>query len=142
MFFSPPVNKQLADKERVAAALENSQLLEVVNQCLYTRSMWSEEACRSSVLLWHVILIELLKASQSCVTMIIIMWAPWSLLLLFWFFCNSIATLTVPDQEDWLVLIKWELSWKGVKKGNSNRERMWKQNSFLCYVDTERKVIL
>ncbi|XP_056104358.1 cytosolic iron-sulfur assembly component 2B [Rhinichthys klamathensis goyatoka] len=33
------VNKQLADKERVAAALENSQLLEVVNQCLYTRSM-------------------------------------------------------------------------------------------------------
>uniref|UniRef100_A0AAY5KEJ4 Cytosolic iron-sulfur assembly component 2B n=1 Tax=Esox lucius TaxID=8010 RepID=A0AAY5KEJ4_ESOLU len=28
------VNKQLADKERVAAALENSQLLEVVNQCL------------------------------------------------------------------------------------------------------------
>ena len=29
-----PVNKQLADKERVAAALENAQLLEVVNQCL------------------------------------------------------------------------------------------------------------
>ena len=28
------VNKQLADKERVAAALENSNLLEVVNQCL------------------------------------------------------------------------------------------------------------
>ncbi|XP_048040635.1 cytosolic iron-sulfur assembly component 2B [Megalobrama amblycephala] len=33
------VNKQLADKERVAAALENSQLLEVVNQCLSTKSM-------------------------------------------------------------------------------------------------------
>ncbi|XP_055064048.1 cytosolic iron-sulfur assembly component 2B [Misgurnus anguillicaudatus] len=33
------VNKQLADKERVAAALENSQLLEVVNQCLSTRAM-------------------------------------------------------------------------------------------------------
>ncbi|KAG7228438.1 hypothetical protein INR49_007611, partial [Caranx melampygus] len=32
------VNKQLADKERVAAALENSSLLEVVNQCLSTRS--------------------------------------------------------------------------------------------------------
>ncbi|CAL8254698.1 unnamed protein product [Lota lota] len=32
------VNKQLADKERVAAALENSQLLEVVNQCLSTKS--------------------------------------------------------------------------------------------------------
>jgi len=31
------VNKQLADKERVAAALENAQLLEVVNQCLDTR---------------------------------------------------------------------------------------------------------
>lgn len=31
------VNKQLADKERVAAALENSQLLEVVNQCLVTK---------------------------------------------------------------------------------------------------------
>lgn len=29
-----PVNKQLADKERVAAALENGQLLELVNQCL------------------------------------------------------------------------------------------------------------
>ena len=28
------VNKQLADKERVAAALENIHLLEVVNQCL------------------------------------------------------------------------------------------------------------
>ncbi|XP_070149061.1 MIP18 family protein galla-2 [Polyergus mexicanus] len=28
------VNKQLADKERVAAALENSMLLEVINQCL------------------------------------------------------------------------------------------------------------
>uniref|UniRef100_A0A3B3IKL7 Cytosolic iron-sulfur assembly component 2B n=1 Tax=Oryzias latipes TaxID=8090 RepID=A0A3B3IKL7_ORYLA len=33
------VNKQLADKERVAAALENSSLLEVVNQCLTTRSV-------------------------------------------------------------------------------------------------------
>jgi len=31
------VNKQLADKERVAAALENAQLLEVVNQCLDVR---------------------------------------------------------------------------------------------------------
>ncbi|XP_050461100.1 MIP18 family protein galla-2 [Cataglyphis hispanica] len=28
------VNKQLADKERVAAALENSMLLDVINQCL------------------------------------------------------------------------------------------------------------
>ncbi|KAM8851718.1 cytosolic iron-sulfur assembly component 2B isoform X2 [Synchiropus splendidus] len=33
------VNKQLADKERVAAALENSSLLEVVNQCLTSKSM-------------------------------------------------------------------------------------------------------
>ncbi|KAJ7986072.1 hypothetical protein DPEC_G00347010 [Dallia pectoralis] len=32
------VNKQLADKERVAAALENSQLLEVVNQCLTSKA--------------------------------------------------------------------------------------------------------
>ncbi|XP_055504783.1 cytosolic iron-sulfur assembly component 2B [Leucoraja erinacea] len=31
------VNKQLADKERVAAALENGHLLEVVNQCLSAR---------------------------------------------------------------------------------------------------------
>ncbi|XP_035252725.1 cytosolic iron-sulfur assembly component 2B isoform X1 [Anguilla anguilla] len=31
------VNKQLADKERVAAALENAQLLEVVNQCLASK---------------------------------------------------------------------------------------------------------
>ncbi|EXX69980.1 DUF59-domain-containing protein [Rhizophagus irregularis] len=30
------VNKQLNDKERVAAALENTHLLEVVNQCLTT----------------------------------------------------------------------------------------------------------
>ncbi|KAM4591895.1 cytosolic iron-sulfur assembly component 2B [Odontesthes bonariensis] len=33
------VNKQLADKERVAAALENSSLLEVVNQCLSSRGV-------------------------------------------------------------------------------------------------------
>ncbi|XP_028324797.1 cytosolic iron-sulfur assembly component 2B [Gouania willdenowi] len=33
------VNKQLADKERVAAALENSSLLEVVNQCLSPRGL-------------------------------------------------------------------------------------------------------
>ncbi|KAJ7312046.1 hypothetical protein JRQ81_006379 [Phrynocephalus forsythii] len=32
------VNKQLADKERVAAALENAHLLEVVNQCLSGRA--------------------------------------------------------------------------------------------------------
>jgi len=31
------INKQLADKERVAAALENNHLLEVVNQCLTVR---------------------------------------------------------------------------------------------------------
>ena len=31
------VNKQLNDKERVAAALENSNLLKVVNQCLSER---------------------------------------------------------------------------------------------------------
>ncbi|XP_074644331.1 cytosolic iron-sulfur assembly component 2B-like [Tubulanus polymorphus] len=31
------VNKQLADKERVAAALENGHLINVVNQCLATR---------------------------------------------------------------------------------------------------------
>ncbi|XP_047116498.1 MIP18 family protein galla-2 [Schistocerca piceifrons] len=30
------VNKQLADKERVAAALENSHLIEVINQCIVT----------------------------------------------------------------------------------------------------------
>lgn len=28
------VNKQLADKERVAAALENGHLIEVINQCI------------------------------------------------------------------------------------------------------------
>ncbi|CAK8684319.1 MIP18 family protein galla-2-like [Clavelina lepadiformis] len=32
------VNKQLADKERVAAALENQHLLNVVNQCLTIKS--------------------------------------------------------------------------------------------------------
>lgn len=30
------INKQLADKERIAAALENNHLLEVLNQCLTT----------------------------------------------------------------------------------------------------------
>ena len=28
------VNKQLADKERIAAAMENTHLLEVINQCI------------------------------------------------------------------------------------------------------------
>ncbi|XP_055842084.1 MIP18 family protein galla-2 [Episyrphus balteatus] len=31
------VNKQLADKERVAAALENKHLAEVINQCIATK---------------------------------------------------------------------------------------------------------
>ncbi|KAG5885389.1 hypothetical protein JTB14_002786 [Gonioctena quinquepunctata] len=31
------VNKQLADKERVAAALENSHLIKVINQCIALR---------------------------------------------------------------------------------------------------------
>ncbi|KAI8369605.1 uncharacterized protein BYT42DRAFT_585062 [Radiomyces spectabilis] len=37
------VNKQLNDKERVAAALENAHLLEVVNQCLATASLRGQE---------------------------------------------------------------------------------------------------
>ena len=32
------VNKQLRDKERVAAALENSSLIGVVNQCLISKT--------------------------------------------------------------------------------------------------------
>ena len=32
------LNKQLADKERVAAALENAHLMDVVNQCLATKN--------------------------------------------------------------------------------------------------------
>ncbi|CAG9824304.1 unnamed protein product [Phaedon cochleariae] len=32
------VNKQLADKERVAAALENSHLIKVINQCISFRA--------------------------------------------------------------------------------------------------------
>ncbi|XP_030750079.1 MIP18 family protein galla-2 isoform X2 [Sitophilus oryzae] len=32
------VNKQLADKERVAAALENSHLIKVINQCIAPRN--------------------------------------------------------------------------------------------------------
>lgn len=31
-----PINKQLADKERVAAAMENKHLISVIDQCLYT----------------------------------------------------------------------------------------------------------
>lgn len=38
------VNKQLNDKERVAAALENAHLLEVVNQCLDTAGQRGTEA--------------------------------------------------------------------------------------------------
>ncbi|CAO3651132.1 unnamed protein product [Cunninghamella blakesleeana] len=38
------VNKQLNDKERVAAALENNHLLEVVNQCLATANLRGREA--------------------------------------------------------------------------------------------------
>ncbi len=35
LFSLPPqVNKQLADKERVAAALENGSLIDVVHKCL------------------------------------------------------------------------------------------------------------
>lgn len=34
------VNKQLADKERVAAALENSHLIEVINQCIAVPIKW------------------------------------------------------------------------------------------------------
>ena len=37
------VNKQLADKERVAAALENPNLIEVVNQCLAKRASEDDE---------------------------------------------------------------------------------------------------
>ena len=37
------VNKQLADKERVAAALENSHLLDVVNQCLTPQEQFDDE---------------------------------------------------------------------------------------------------
>lgn len=32
------INKQLADKERICASLENATLLEVVNQCISTRA--------------------------------------------------------------------------------------------------------
>ncbi|KAI8576631.1 hypothetical protein K450DRAFT_255944 [Umbelopsis ramanniana AG] len=37
------VNKQLNDKERVAAALENDHLLEVVNQCLATAGLRGQD---------------------------------------------------------------------------------------------------
>jgi hypothetical protein len=37
------VNKQLADKERVAAALENANLIEVVNQCLAKKKEEEDE---------------------------------------------------------------------------------------------------
>ncbi len=37
------VNKQLADKERVAAALENAQLLDVVNKCIANTDRLDDE---------------------------------------------------------------------------------------------------
>ena len=39
------INKQLADKERVAAALENSHLLTVVNQCLDVGARGERDSC-------------------------------------------------------------------------------------------------
>ena len=33
------INKQLADKERVAAALENNNLIQVINQCITPREI-------------------------------------------------------------------------------------------------------
>ncbi|KAI7900091.1 uncharacterized protein BX663DRAFT_439909 [Cokeromyces recurvatus] len=42
------VNKQLNDKERVAAALENNHLLEVVNQCLSTASLRGRDMITSN----------------------------------------------------------------------------------------------
>lgn len=39
----PPVNKQLNDKERVAAALENPALVEVLEQCLSTAGRSASE---------------------------------------------------------------------------------------------------
>jgi hypothetical protein len=38
------VNKQLADKERVAAALENGTLLEVVNKCIANTDRLTDDA--------------------------------------------------------------------------------------------------
>jgi hypothetical protein len=35
------VNKQLNDKERVAAALENPNLRQLVDECLYSNDYWS-----------------------------------------------------------------------------------------------------
>ena len=35
---APEINKQLADKERVAAALENVNLIKVINQCIVSNS--------------------------------------------------------------------------------------------------------
>lgn len=43
------VNKQLADKERVAAALENSHLIEVINQCIAVPMEWEGDRVKGSV---------------------------------------------------------------------------------------------
>ena len=47
MSFYFSVNKQLADKERIAAALENTHLLKVVNQCLTVKQWEQELKCTS-----------------------------------------------------------------------------------------------
>lgn len=39
--FLHAVNKQLNDKERVAAALENPNLIQLVDECLYSNDLWS-----------------------------------------------------------------------------------------------------
>lgn len=43
LFLSAAVNKQLNDKERVAAALENPNLRQLVEECLYSSELW--EVC-------------------------------------------------------------------------------------------------
>lgn len=39
LFFFLAVNKQLNDKERVAAALENPNLRQLVDECLYSNEL-------------------------------------------------------------------------------------------------------
>lgn len=40
---SHAVNKQLNDKERVAAALENPNLRQLVDECLYSNELWTSK---------------------------------------------------------------------------------------------------
>lgn len=73
------VNKQLNDKERVAAALENTNLLDMVNSCLAGSEKWSVYLfiCNMNHTQWTHLNIKLLQAQICCNLQIYREWWHW-----------------------------------------------------------------